>query len=85
VPPDVVAEGDFAGSTSAMIDYVVEEAPPKVVLLTECSMSRQHLCREPGYRVPPPVQSLPAHEAHHAAKGKAACSSACCNPTIPAK
>ncbi len=38
-PADVVAECDFAGSTSAMIDYVVKKRPPKVVLLTECSMA----------------------------------------------
>jgi quinolinate synthase len=38
-PADVVAECDFAGSTSAMIDYVVTKRPPKVVLLTECSMA----------------------------------------------
>ena len=38
-PPDVVAAADFAGSTSAMIAFVRERAPQKVVLLTECSMS----------------------------------------------
>jgi quinolinate synthase len=38
-PPDVVAEADFAGSTAAMIDYVAREKPPKVALMTECSMS----------------------------------------------
>lgn len=38
-PPDVVAEADFAGSTSAMIGYVKKTRPPRVVMLTECSMS----------------------------------------------
>jgi quinolinate synthase len=38
-PPDVVEEADFAGSTAAMIDYVGARKPPRVVLLTECSMS----------------------------------------------
>ena len=38
-PAEVVAECDFAGSTSAMIDYVTTKRPPRVVLLTECSMS----------------------------------------------
>lgn len=38
-PADVVAECDFAGSTSAIIDYVATKRPPRVVLLTECSMS----------------------------------------------
>lgn len=38
-PPDVVAAADFSGSTAAMSDYVRREHPPRVVLLTECSMS----------------------------------------------
>ncbi|MBV8459193.1 MAG: quinolinate synthase NadA [Acetobacteraceae bacterium] len=38
-PPDVVAEADFSGSTAAMSDYVGENRPPRVLLLTECSMS----------------------------------------------
>ena len=38
-PPDVMAAADFAGSTAALQDYVVEKQPRKVVLLTECSMS----------------------------------------------
>jgi quinolinate synthase len=38
-PPDVVAEADFAGSTAAMSDYVARHRPPRVLLLTECSMS----------------------------------------------
>src|SRR3954453_4811589 len=38
-PPEVVAEADFAGSTAAMIDYVGERRPARVVLVTECSMS----------------------------------------------
>ena len=38
-PPEVVAEADFAGSTSAMIGYVDKRRPARVVLVTECSMS----------------------------------------------
>jgi quinolinate synthase len=38
-PPEVVAESDFAGSTSAMIGYVGEHRPARVVMVTECSMS----------------------------------------------
>jgi quinolinate synthase len=35
----VLAEADFAGSTAAMSSYVATKRPPRVVLLTECSMS----------------------------------------------
>jgi len=38
-PPEVMAAADFAGSTAALQDYVMEKQPRKVVLLTECSMS----------------------------------------------
>lgn len=38
-PPDVMSAADFAGSTAALQDYVMEKRPAKVVLLTECSMS----------------------------------------------
>ena len=38
-PPKVVAEADFAGSTAAMIGYVGDHHPERVILITECSMS----------------------------------------------
>jgi quinolinate synthase len=38
-PPEVVAEADFAGSTAAMIGYVGQHHPRRVVMVTECSMS----------------------------------------------
>ncbi len=38
-PPEVVAEADFAGSTAAMIRYVGDKKPKRVVMVTECSMS----------------------------------------------
>jgi quinolinate synthase len=38
-PPEVVAEADFAGSTAAMIGYVGDHHPSRVVMITECSMS----------------------------------------------
>ena len=36
---DVLEEADYVGSTSGMIKYVDESKPPRVVLMTECSMS----------------------------------------------
>ena len=47
-PPEVVAEADFAGSTAAMSDYVRDRKPPRVVLLTECSMSDNVAVQNPG-------------------------------------
>jgi quinolinate synthase len=38
-PPDVLDAADFVGSTAQMINHVKNERPPKVLLLTECSMS----------------------------------------------
>ena len=38
-PPDVIKASDFAGSTSGMINYVRDNQPKKVMLVTECSMS----------------------------------------------
>ena len=37
--PDVIAEVDYAGSTSKMNNYVKEKQPAKVLMVTECSMS----------------------------------------------
>jgi quinolinate synthase len=38
-PPDVLAASDFVGSTSGLIQYLSAHRPPRVVLVTECSMS----------------------------------------------
>ena len=37
--PDVLANADYAGSTSSMIRYVKEKRPAQVMMVTECSMS----------------------------------------------
>ena len=38
-PPEVIQASDFAGSTGGMIDYVKNNQPKKVMMVTECSMS----------------------------------------------
>ena len=38
-PPDVLKVADFVGSTAQMTDYVQSHRPPRVFLVTECSMS----------------------------------------------
>ncbi len=38
-PREVVEVSDFSGSTAAMIDFVRNEKPAKVLLVTECSMA----------------------------------------------
>ncbi|MBV8246758.1 MAG: quinolinate synthase NadA [Candidatus Eremiobacteraeota bacterium] len=42
-PPEVLAEADYVGSTAGMARYVEEAArrehPPRVVMITECSMA----------------------------------------------
>ena len=37
--PDVLDEADFSGSTSAMIKWVTDNQPDRVMMVTECSMS----------------------------------------------
>ena len=37
--PDVLDEADFSGSTSAMIKWVNDNQPERVMMVTECSMS----------------------------------------------
>ena len=38
-PREVIEVSDFAGSTAAMIDYVRNKKPARVLLVTECSMA----------------------------------------------
>jgi quinolinate synthase len=38
-PPDVLAEADFTGSTAHMINWVRNNRPKRVVMITECSMA----------------------------------------------
>jgi quinolinate synthase len=38
-PPDVLANADFVGSTTAMLGYLRETNPERVAMITECSMA----------------------------------------------
>jgi len=38
-PPDVQEEADYVGSTSGLMNYVRDNRPSQVVMITECSMS----------------------------------------------
>ena len=58
-PPDVVAAADFAGSTAAMSDYVGRRQPPRVLLLTECSMSDNVAVDHPGIEFVRPCNLCP--------------------------
>lgn len=47
-PPEVLDEADFVGSTSGMIRWVGKEQPPRVMMVTECSMSDNVSVEHPG-------------------------------------
>lgn len=58
-PPEVVAEADFSGSTTAMADYVTRRHPSTVVLLTECSMSDNVAAEHPDVHFVRPCNLCP--------------------------
>src|SRR5882672_8687961 len=58
-PPEVVAEADFSGSTAAMSDFVDKRRPPRVVLLTECSMSDNIAAQHPDIEFVRPCNLCP--------------------------
>ncbi|MGZ5930501.1 MAG: quinolinate synthase NadA [Rhizomicrobium sp.] len=58
-PPEVVAEADFAGSTAAMIGYVGEHRPARVVMITECSMSDNVAVEHPDVEFVRPCNLCP--------------------------
>lgn len=58
-PPDVLEAADYAGSTSALANYVSEKRPSKVVLLTECSMSDNVAAENPGVNFIRPCNLCP--------------------------
>ncbi len=58
-PPDVIAEADFTGSTSAMINFVKDKRPKKVVMVTECSMADNVSSETPGVEFIRPCNLCP--------------------------
>ncbi len=58
-PPDVLDEADFVGSTSAMIRYVGENKPRRVVMVTECSMSDNVAVEHPDVQFVRPCNLCP--------------------------
>lgn len=58
-PPDVLAEADFAGSTSGMSNYVKDKQPDNVVLITECSMSDNVALQNPDVNFVRPCNLCP--------------------------
>ncbi|MEZ5895161.1 MAG: quinolinate synthase NadA [Parvularculaceae bacterium] len=58
-PPDVLAEADFAGSTSGMSNFVKEKQPQNVVLITECSMSDNVALENPAVNFVRPCNLCP--------------------------
>ena len=58
-PPDVIEEADFTGSTAAMISWVKDNKPPKVLMVTECSMSDNVAVETPGVNFVRPCNLCP--------------------------
>lgn len=58
-PPDVIDAADFTGSTSGMINYVRDKRPPKVVLVTECSMASNVAVEVPDVEFVRPCNMCP--------------------------
>ncbi len=58
-PPDVLAEADFAGSTSGMSNFVKKHQPRNVVLITECSMSDNVALENPDVNFVRPCNLCP--------------------------
>ena len=58
-PVEVVEVADYAGSTSGMINYVKDNKPPKVLLVTECSMASNIEAETPGVEFIKPCNLCP--------------------------
>src|SRR6201994_3347921 len=58
-PAEVLEVSDFAGSTAAMSDYVMDRKPKQVVLITECSMADNVACDAPDTEFVRPCNLCP--------------------------
>ena len=58
-PPEVIRASDFAGSTSGMINYVKDNQPKKVMMVTECSMSDNVQVDNPNVKFIKPCNLCP--------------------------
>lgn len=58
-PPDVLAEADFVGSTSAMGQWLERARPLRVALITECSMADNLRTRFPQVQFVQPCNLCP--------------------------
>jgi quinolinate synthase len=58
-PTEVLEASDFAGSTAAMTDFVIQRRPARVVLITECSMADNVACDAPDTEFVRPCNLCP--------------------------
>ncbi len=58
-PPEVLAEADYVGSTSGMVRHVGETQPPRVLMVTECSMADNVAVDNPGVEMIRPCNLCP--------------------------
>jgi len=58
-PEEILAASDFAGSTAAMNDWVVQKKPKQVVLITECSMASNVQAQAPDTQFIGPCMMCP--------------------------
>lgn len=57
--PEVISEADFSGSTAAMIKWVSDMQPEKVLMVTECSMSDNVAVENPNVNFVRPCNLCP--------------------------
>jgi quinolinate synthase len=58
-PPDVLAEADYVGSTTAMIEHVAQARPAAVAMITECSMAGNVAAEFPDVKFIQPCNLCP--------------------------